>query len=93
MGTFLNTIRRILDVLHCRVEEHLKTWAGYLPVDVDNNSSFGEQINEITVLLRTKYKTYMQATVVKLVANVSATNNPISLFLVILLVQEHEVSM
>lgn len=80
MGTFLNTIKRILDVLHCRVEDQLKTWASYLPVNVDKKSSFGEQINEITVLLRTKYKNYMQATVVKLAANVSYTNNLTSFF-------------
>lgn len=75
LGTFLNTIKRILDVLHCRVEDQLKTWASYLPVNVDKKSSFGEQINEITVLLRTKYKNYMQATVVKLVANVQANRS------------------
>ncbi|KAL8144851.1 hypothetical protein AgCh_003172 [Apium graveolens] len=70
LGTFLNTIKRILDVLHCKVEDKLKTWASYLPVGGDKKSNFGEQMNEITVLLRTKYKNYMQAIVVKLVANV-----------------------
>ena len=72
MGTFLNTIKRILDVLHCKVEDKLKTWASYLPVGGDKKSNFGEQMNEITVLLRTKYKNYTQAIVVKLVANVSS---------------------
>lgn len=37
----------------------------------DSKSTFGEQMNAITVLLRTKYKTYVQAIVVKLAANVS----------------------
>ncbi|XP_063950453.1 uncharacterized protein LOC108219853 isoform X2 [Daucus carota subsp. sativus] len=69
LGTFLNTIKRILDVLHCKVEDKLKTWASYLPVGGDKKSNFGEQMNEITVLLRTKYKNYTQAIVVKLVAN------------------------
>ncbi|KAK3010058.1 hypothetical protein RJ639_012648 [Escallonia herrerae] len=69
LGTFLNTIKRIVDILHCRIEEKLKSWASYLPVNSDKKSTFGEQMNGITVLLRTKYKNYMQATVVKLVSN------------------------
>lgn len=75
LGTFLNTIRRILDVLHCKVEDKLKIWASYLLVGGDKKSNFGEQMNEITVLLRTKYKNYTQAIVVKLVANVSSNIN------------------
>lgn len=73
LGTFLNTIKRILDILHCRVKDILKSWASYLPVVGDKKSLFGEQMNEVTVLLRTKYKTYLQATVEKLVSNVSST--------------------
>ncbi|XP_010036107.1 uncharacterized protein LOC104425188 isoform X1 [Eucalyptus grandis] len=69
LGIFLNTIKRILDVLHCRVEDMLKCWASYLPVTGDKKSLFGEQMNGITVLLRTKYKNYLQATVGKLVSN------------------------
>ncbi|XP_059661311.1 uncharacterized protein LOC132307532 [Cornus florida] len=75
LGTFLNTIKRILDVLHCRVEDILKAWASYLPVVGDKKSLFGEQMNGITVLLRTKYKNYMQATVVKLVNNMQASRS------------------
>lgn len=75
LGSFLNTIKRILDILHCRVEDKLKSWASYLPVvNGDQKSNFGEQMNGITVLLRTKYKNYMQATVVKLISNVSKYN-------------------
>lgn len=70
LGTFLNTIKRILDVLHCRIEDILKAWALYLPVNGEKKSSFGEQMNGVTVLLRTKYKNYMQAIVVKLASNV-----------------------
>ncbi|GFY97660.1 hypothetical protein Acr_12g0002010 [Actinidia rufa] len=75
LGTFLNTIKRILDVLHCKVEDILKSWASYLPVVGDKKALFGEQMNGITVLLRTKYKNYMQATVVKLVNNMQANRN------------------
>ncbi|PIN25617.1 hypothetical protein CDL12_01647 [Handroanthus impetiginosus] len=76
MGIFLNTMKRILDVLHCRIEDKLKSWASYLPINGDNNSStFGEQMNAITVLLRTKYKNYVQAIVVKLASNMQANRN------------------
>ena len=64
-------MKRILDVLHCRVEDILKNWASVLPVIGDKKSLFGEQMNAVTVLLRTKYKNYLQATVGKLISNVS----------------------
>ncbi|KAI5339991.1 hypothetical protein L3X38_019265 [Prunus dulcis] len=76
LGIFLNTLKRILDVLHCKVEDILKPWASYLPDMGDNKKSlFGEQMNGITVLLRTKYKNYLQATVGKLISNVQANRN------------------
>ncbi|KAL0306692.1 UNVERIFIED_CONTAM: hypothetical protein Sradi_6086500 [Sesamum radiatum] len=70
LGIFLNTMKRILDVLHCRIEDKLKSWATYLPANGDNKSTFGEQMNATTVLLRTKYKNYIQAIVVKLASNI-----------------------
>lgn len=76
MGTFVNTIKRILDVLHQRVEDILRQWASCLPVIEDKKSLFGEQMNVITVLLRTKYRNYMQAAVDKLVSNVSCSTLP-----------------
>ncbi|KAK8517885.1 hypothetical protein V6N13_128043 [Hibiscus sabdariffa] len=75
LGIFLNTVKRILDVLHCRVEEILKSWASCLPLTGDKKSLFGEQMNGITVMLRTKYKNYLQATVEKLVNNTQASRN------------------
>ncbi|XVF81368.1 hypothetical protein PTKIN_Ptkin15bG0149500 [Pterospermum kingtungense] len=75
LGIFLNTVKRILDVLHCRVEAILKSWASYLPLTGDKKSLFGEQMNGITVMLRTKYKNYLQATVEKLVSNAQASRN------------------
>ncbi|KAJ8748210.1 hypothetical protein K2173_000618 [Erythroxylum novogranatense] len=77
LGIFLNTIKRILDVLHCRVEDILKSWASYLlpVVGGDKKSPFGEHMNGITVLLRTKYKNYLQAIVEKLVSNMQANRN------------------
>ncbi|XP_022943284.1 uncharacterized protein LOC111448102 [Cucurbita moschata] len=75
LGMFLNTIKRILDVLHIRVEGILKSWASYMPVVGDKKSLFGEQMNGITVLLRTKYKNYLQATVGKLICNMQGNRN------------------
>ncbi|TMW96604.1 hypothetical protein EJD97_007098 [Solanum chilense] len=69
LGTFLNTIKRILDVLHCKLEDVLKSWASYLPANGEKKSNFGEQLNGVTVLLRTKYKNYMQAIIIKLASN------------------------
>lgn len=68
----MNTIKRILDVLHRGVEDILRQWASCLPVVEDKKSLFGEQMNVSTVLLRTKYRNYMQAAVDKLVSNVSS---------------------
>jgi len=70
LGIFLNTLKRILDVQHCRVEDILNSWASCLPVMGDKKALFGEQMNGITVLLRTKYKTYLQGIIGNLVNNV-----------------------
>ncbi|XP_047333688.1 uncharacterized protein LOC124937465 [Impatiens glandulifera] len=75
LGIFMNTIKRVLDVLHCKIEDILRAWASYLPVNGDKKQLFGEQMNGITVLLRTKYKNYMQATVVKLINNLQDNKN------------------
>nr|XP_027063036.1 uncharacterized protein LOC113689466 isoform X1 [Coffea arabica] len=75
LGTFLNTLKRVLDVLHPSTEDFLKAWASYLPVNGEKKSSFGEQMNGVTVLLRTKYKNYMQAIVVKLASNMQSSRN------------------
>ncbi|CAI9088988.1 OLC1v1023465C1 [Oldenlandia corymbosa var. corymbosa] len=75
LGTFLNTLKRILDVLHCKIEDILKAWASYLPINGEKKSSFGEHMNGVTVLLRTKYKNYMQAIVLKLASNMQASRS------------------
>uniref|UniRef100_A0A0E0CHC5 MHD1 domain-containing protein n=1 Tax=Oryza meridionalis TaxID=40149 RepID=A0A0E0CHC5_9ORYZ len=71
LGTFMNTVKRMLDMLHCRVEDSLKSWAAYLTI-TNGNAVFGEQMNSITVMLRKKYKKYLQAIVEKLVSNAQA---------------------
>ncbi|KAM3228006.1 hypothetical protein ACQJBY_059629 [Aegilops geniculata] len=67
LGTFMNTVKRMLDVLHCRVEDILKLWAAYLTI-ANGTTLFGEQMNSITVMLRKKYKKYLQAIVEKIVS-------------------------
>ncbi|CAA6670133.1 unnamed protein product [Spirodela intermedia] len=72
LGTFLNTVKRILDTLHGKVEQLLRSWEPVLTVIGDGKSAFGEQMNGITVLLRKKFKNYVQAIVEKLVGNTKA---------------------
>uniref|UniRef100_A0A0D9VEN7 Uncharacterized protein n=1 Tax=Leersia perrieri TaxID=77586 RepID=A0A0D9VEN7_9ORYZ len=74
LGTFMNTVKRMLDVLYCRVEDSIKSWAAYLTI-TNGNAVFGEQMNSITVMLRKKYKKYLQAIVEKLVSNAQANRN------------------
>ncbi|XP_020099645.1 uncharacterized protein LOC109718055 isoform X2 [Ananas comosus] len=74
LGTFLNSVKRILDVLHIRIEDILKSWAAYLTI-ADGNAVFGEQTNAITVMLRKKYKKYMQAIVEKLISNTQSNRS------------------
>ncbi|XP_057834399.1 uncharacterized protein LOC131044935 isoform X2 [Cryptomeria japonica] len=71
LGLFLNTIKRILDALHPKVEIQLRSWASCVltPVAGDKKLVFGEQLNGITVMLRTKYKTFLQAIVERLADN------------------------
>ncbi|KAJ0988181.1 hypothetical protein J5N97_006537 [Dioscorea zingiberensis] len=69
LGIFLNTVKRMLDVLHPRIEEKLKSWASYLTLVGNGNLVFGEQMNGIVVLLRKKYKKHMEAIVEKLISN------------------------
>ncbi|KAM7272490.1 hypothetical protein ACFE04_027153 [Oxalis oulophora] len=50
LGIFLNTIKRILDVLHCRVEDMLKSWASYLPAETVEKLASNMQANRYTRL-------------------------------------------
>ncbi|CDY24461.1 BnaC05g34930D [Brassica napus] len=73
LGTFVNTIKRIIDVLHQRVEDILRQWASCLPVIEYKKLLFGAQTNVITVLLRTKFRD-LHASKPRLI-NLSATRN------------------
>ncbi|KAF3773363.1 hypothetical protein EJ110_NYTH55496 [Nymphaea thermarum] len=67
LAIFLNTIKRWLDVLQPKIEAQLKSWVACIP---DGGSiSAGERLSEITVMLRSKFRNYLQAVVEKLCDN------------------------
>ncbi|XP_024531111.1 uncharacterized protein LOC9632175 [Selaginella moellendorffii] len=71
LGVVLNTIKRLLDTLRPKLETQLKAWVACLPVDGASHGKmvFGERLNEVTVALRTKYRSLLQAIVEKLADN------------------------
>eukprot|EP01018_Ginkgo_biloba_P005667 Gb_02174 [translate_table: standard] len=69
LGVFLNTIKRLLDVLRPKIEAQLKSWVSCLPEGAGGNMVFGERLSEITVMLRAKFKNFLQAIVEKLADN------------------------
>lgn len=56
-------------MLQPKIETQLKSWTSFIP-DGANNVT-GESLSEITVMLRSKFRSYLQAIVEKLVENVS----------------------
>ncbi|KAF7817018.1 plant/MNA5-17 protein [Senna tora] len=72
IGILLNSMKRMLDVLRPRVESQFKSWGSCLP-NVGNTAP-GEQLSEVTVMLRAKFRNYVQAIVEKLVENTKLQN-------------------
>lgn len=64
-------MKRMLDVLRPKIENQFKTWSTCIPDG--RNAVPGEQLGEVTVMLRAKYKSYLQAVVEKLAENVGIT--------------------
>ena len=52
-----------------KVEAQFKSWGSCIP-DGGNNAVPGERLSEVTVMLRAKFRNYLQAVVEKLVENV-----------------------
>ena len=69
LGVLLNSMKRMLDVLRPKVEAQFKSWGSCIP-DGGNNAVPGERLSEVTVMLRAKFRNYLQAVVEKLVENV-----------------------
>lgn len=66
-------MKRLLDVLRPRIESQLKSWGSCIPDG--SNSATGDRLSEVTVLLRAKFRNYLQAVVEKLAESVSALLN------------------
>ncbi|CAH2043347.1 unnamed protein product [Thlaspi arvense] len=67
LGVLLNSMKRVLDILRPSIENRFKSWNSYIPDG--ENRILGERLSEVTVLLRAKFRSYMQALVEKLAEN------------------------
>nr|VDD34137.1 unnamed protein product [Brassica oleracea] len=67
LGVFLNSMKRVLGTLRSSTEERFQEWNSYL--SDKKKRVLGEQLSQVTVLLKSKFKCYTQALVVKLVEN------------------------
>ncbi|CDP11484.1 unnamed protein product [Coffea canephora] len=67
LGILLNSMKRMLDVLRPKIEQQLKSWGSCIPDG--GNTAPGERLSEVTVMLRSKFRNYVQAVVEKLVEN------------------------
>ncbi|KAL6997388.1 hypothetical protein U1Q18_007515 [Sarracenia purpurea var. burkii] len=72
LGILLNSMKRMLDVLRPRIEHQFKSWGSCIPDG--GNTAPGERLSEVTVMLRTKFRNYLQAVVEKLAENTRLQN-------------------
>jgi hypothetical protein len=71
LGVMLNSMKRLLDTLRPNIDAQMKAWVACLPGEGGHGRVvFGERLNEVTVELRAKYKSFLQAIVEKLADNV-----------------------
>lgn len=68
-------MKRLLDVLRPKIEVILKSWGSCIPDG--GTSASGERLSEVTVMLRAKFRNYLQAVVEKLTENVSSSTSSI----------------
>lgn len=61
-------MKRMLDVLRPKIETQFKSWGSCIPGG--GNAAPGERLSEVTVMLRTKFRNYLQAVDEKLAENV-----------------------
>lgn len=62
-------MKRMLDVLRPKMEAQFRQWGSCIPEG--GNVIPGERLSEVTVMLRAKFRNYLQAVVEKLIENVS----------------------
>ncbi|XP_023535679.1 uncharacterized protein LOC111797041 isoform X1 [Cucurbita pepo subsp. pepo] len=67
LGILLNSMKRMLDVLRPKMEAQFKLWGSCIPEG--GNVIPGERLSEVTVMLRAKFRNYLQAVVEKLIEN------------------------
>lgn len=67
LGVLLNSMKRILHVLHSKIESQFKSWCSCIPPG--GTTIPGERLTEITVMLRADFRNYIQAIVEKLAEN------------------------
>ncbi|KAK3017683.1 hypothetical protein RJ639_004050 [Escallonia herrerae] len=72
LGILLNSMKRMLDVLRPKIEAQLKSWVFGVPDG--GNAVPGECLSEVTVMLRTKFRNYLQSVVEKLGENTRLRN-------------------
>ncbi|CAN0873389.1 hypothetical protein LINGRAHAP2_LOCUS10360 [Linum grandiflorum] len=72
LGILLNSMKRMLDLLRPKIEIRFKSWGSCIPDG--GNTVPGERLSEVTVMLRTKFRSYLQAVVEKLAENTKLQN-------------------
>ncbi|GER27315.1 DNA repair protein RAD50 [Striga asiatica] len=72
LGVHLNSMKKMLDTLRPQIEAQLKLWGSCIPES--ENMLPGECLSEVTVMIRSKFRAYVQAVVDKLVENTKLHN-------------------
>ncbi|CAA0812514.1 Unknown protein [Striga hermonthica] len=72
LGIVLNSMKRMLDILRPQIESKLKQWGCSMPET--GNMVPGERLSEVTVMIRSKFRAYVQAVIEKLVENTKLHN-------------------
>ncbi|KAK4430529.1 hypothetical protein Salat_1353600 [Sesamum alatum] len=72
LGVLLNSMKRMLDTLRPQIEAQLKLWGSCIPES--GNMVPGECLSEVTVMIRSKFRAYVQAVIDKLVENTKLHN-------------------
>ncbi|GMH00239.1 hypothetical protein Nepgr_002078 [Nepenthes gracilis] len=73
LGILLNSLKRMLDVLRPKIEAQFKSWGSCIQ-DGGGSQVLGERLSEVTVMLRAKFRNYVQAVVEKLAENTRLQN-------------------
>ncbi|OIT28396.1 PREDICTED: uncharacterized protein LOC109212700 [Nicotiana attenuata] len=73
LGILLNSMKRMLDILRPKIEQQFKSWGSCIPEG--GNTAPGERLSEVTVMLRSKFRNYVQAVIEKLAENTKLQSN------------------